>query len=240
MGKRTASALLWFLVGTGFLASGAEPEDVPQAIHRYLVQKVGGTTPMSQVPGASPIGWCQKQYDAAAKTKDPKVLYRLVDSHLLRAGELFKSKKKEDHYTAFGMVIAVELCCADKLKDKWLTGAVADGYLMANLGLAHESEQNYLGRQNLITYAIAFYGQSGEDLKYIKGYKALLEIAISRSDDNSADAARLKLGEALLKQGELQEALEYLQAVDPRGSLSTGAAQLAAKVRKAIEAKKSK
>ena len=239
MGKRTASALLFLFIVTKLPAVEQDPEEVRKAVHGYLVKK-GGPSQMSQMPNQSPISWCQKQYDAAAKTKDPKALYRLVDSHLLRAGELFKSKKKEDHYTAFGMVIAAGLCSADRLKDKGLTIGVADAYLMPNLGLAHESDQNYLCKQNLLTYALAFYGQSGADQKYITGYKSLLEIAVARGDDNTADAARLKLSEALLKQGELHEALQHLQSVDPRGSLSTGATQLIAKVRKAIEAKKPK
>jgi len=85
---------LLFVFGALGAEESADPAKVREAVGRYLAQK-GGPVQMSTIPTDGPASWCSKQYDAAAKYKDPKIMYRVVHAHLLRADQLLKGKVKK-------------------------------------------------------------------------------------------------------------------------------------------------
>jgi hypothetical protein len=94
-------ACVWAVVAQGAQpASKVEPEKVRQSIQRALTAK-GGLVPMSAIPQGGPASWCYKQYEAAAKFKDVRLTYRLLNSHLQRASQLLASDNANNHAMGF-------------------------------------------------------------------------------------------------------------------------------------------
>jgi len=220
------------------LADKILPIEARQAVQRYLTMKAG-TVAMSPVPQDGPASWCFKQYEAAAKTKDARITYRLISSHLQRASQLLDGADAQNHTMGLAMVMASANCAMERLKDGWLASHIVDGYLLGHLDRANPSDQSYVGKTSLLTIACAIYLQAGEVERYAAAYQEMLQHALKKSDDNTADAARLKLADAMLKLNRPEKAKEYLDAIGPQSSLSGGASKLLPKVMAALKAKKS-
>jgi len=221
------------------LLDSISPAEARQQAQRTLAAKGGpGAVAMSPMPTSPEFSWCQKHYEAAAKLKDQRVIYRVMNSHLQRAAQLLASKDAEDHYKGLAMIFACSWHASDKLKDRALATQIVDGYVMGYLDRANPLEQNWLSKTGLLTLATAVYIQAEDWERCVASYQEFLRHARKRSDDNTADACRLKLAYYLLKLNRPEEAKEYLDGIDPRGSLAGGADKLRPQLEAALKAKK--
>jgi tetratricopeptide (TPR) repeat protein len=224
---------------------GPPPAAIRKCVFDYLTKK-GGPPPQLVLPkDKAPSDWCLEQYEAAVKRKDPKAFYRLLHGQLLLAQRLIEDKEQKElpwRQTPFatGLTIAtyVDDAAIQHLQDKWLAPKICEGFVLPLWEVAEPNGVARASKMGIVTNAVGIYMAVGDRKKYIEAYKLYLSTAIGYHTTNSADAARVRLGAALLEEGDYEQALRYLEDIDPKGSLSGSRSDLIALVKKAMAQKK--
>jgi tetratricopeptide (TPR) repeat protein len=203
--------------------SPTEVKELKEEISRYLDKKAGPAPKLQPRPGKNVDSWCLEQYDAAAKLKNPKLVYQLIHGHLPIAERFLQSPKKQDKQMGLDIVSIAAYRAIELVQDKWLAPALAEAYLLPNFDAANEREGQGLSKFSLLQDVAWVYKQVGETEKYIEIYKRMLA---GSDSDNTMDACRVRLAVALEKLGKYEEALRHLKEIDPKGGLSGSRADL--------------
>ncbi len=176
-----------------------------------------GRVPIIPIPKDKLNQWsCAKQYRIIGNNK---ALFNLtMKQHLSEADRLILSRDIEDKRRGLGIALAVALAASDRNLNNGSTAAnICDRYLIPKQALGLSANWECLSKEAILTKAVAIYEKSGQSGKVVSTGKMWLRY---NSTGNSADAIRVKMASALIKQGKKSEAASYLKQISDKSSLA--------------------
>lgn len=194
------------------------PAEMQGYVFQYLEKKVGPPGPGVLKPKEGPDE-CRDMYKAAAKAKNTRQLYSLVQSHLKTAEHRLKDKDVAVQRVGLAIAAAAGECAVHDLKDNWLGPHVAEAFVMPYLDLANTDTTTLDNAVDMVQSAWVIFRDSGDKKRTIKACERYVDIAASVSS-NALDGARIHLAVALENDDQLNAALKVLESVDPKDSLS--------------------
>lgn len=213
-----------------------EIQELKACIVNYLTKKVGAP-PKLQQPKLPLYKWALQVFEPAAKAKNTKQLYQLIHGFLPVLERMLQSKDAEERRGALVVLTYISTYAIDDLNDKWLAPKICEAYTLPNVMSAHLREGKYPSVTGVLMEVGYVYRLTGETEKYLEIYKFMLSHESSWGSDNSMDACRVRIAVALDKLGRQKEAIEFLEAIDPKGSLSGSRDDLLKSIKKKLPAK---
>lgn len=202
-------------------------------IGKHITQKTGRPIAGTSVPKGSPWVWAIETYEAVPK-QEPKILYGWVGEHLAVADKRYLgSDKTEERRKGLGLACEACNCAAHRLKDPNLAVQICEVYIVPNLDAADIRHWKYLGKQNVLEVIVGAYAEAKDADKMADALRLCIDNAHNR---NTADAARLRLAQVLMKQEKYAEALEHLNEIHPDEGVG-GGRSLIPEVEKMLKAK---
>lgn len=207
------------------LLTPLEATKLKAQILRALQTKAGVAIRLTAAPnGDRDTRWVTQQYEAI---KEPRQKYWLVGQHLLMAEYLLQSHATDPRMTGMDIARIASRRIATDLGETRLAAQIIQAYLLPNYPLAEEAEWEALSRAGIATRLAEAYQEIQDDRKVSPGEKYQqrddlidayrLQISVIK-DEAKADYARWNIAKVLERSFRFEEAIRYLQEVNPRGT----------------------
>jgi len=193
-------------------------------VYAYLLKKSGKAPVATGTPKKTPWVWCWEHYEKAPKGNQ-QALYSMISDHLAVADRAFlQSKEAEQRRKGLGMAFEATRCALARLGDKELAQQLCEAYLVPHLDDADSVPWNYLAKQNILEGIADVYAEAKNAKKLTETFQQLIA---SAPNQNTADAARLRLAQLLAREGKNDAAIQLLKEIDGKEGIGTGKALLA-------------
>lgn len=217
-------------LNTPLLIEAVKVEQAKKEIFAQLLQKA--ERPLAHIPvnpnfafPAQPDNrWMNLAYAAA---KNDAEIYGLVGDHLLLADTLLRSRYANTRLTGVDVARVAATCLSERLKNPLLAVRVADAYLLPNYRELDEGDVGVLTRVGIVQKMLDLLQavQRAPDVSDEDRYKEAMRlieanrllIMVTR-DESNADYARWDIAKILEKYGRFEEAIRYLNEVNPIGN----------------------
>lgn len=190
--------------------------EAQREVERHLVAKAGPSLGFIPIPqGQDAERWkAAEKYQNTGLTK-PKQ-YGMIAMDLKNARSLLTRSDGYARRNGLGMALETARVAFWNLRDYRLSALICDAYAIPYLGVAHPDPTNGMSKQDILPEIATRYFEAKEIAKFTECYRLLLECAPNR---NTADAARMRIAQGLELQGNIREAIEYLEQIDPQDSM---------------------
>jgi hypothetical protein len=189
-------------------------QETQSEVFAYLKMKSGREVTLPRFPSNNLIAWTQQKFEVAGR--DSQLLYPAVYEQLLIAQQLLADKNPQQRRRGLRVAHNINFKVATRLRDKWLSSRLFDAFILPYLDAlsAGGQGQGTLNRQRLLQDAGSAYRLTGEKSKHLAILRFLVKAAEDAKNTDGADWARIKLAESLVAQGNFQEAIANLKAVE--------------------------
>lgn len=207
------------------LLTPLEADKLKAQILRALETQAGVAIRLTAAPNVNrDTRWVTQQY---AEAKEPRQKYWLAGQHLLMADILLRSQYTDPRMTGMDIARIASRQLATDMGETRLAAQIIQAYLLPNYSLAEEATWEPLSRVGIATRLAEAFQEIQDDPKLSPGEKYQqrdnlidayrLQISVTE-DEAKADYARWNIAKILEQSFRYEEAIRYLQEIDPAGT----------------------